>query len=57
MEGGEGHEGGHHRGDACQGQVRSPPDYPSRAWKMSLQFVHLHVFVKAFVVIVVPIVI
>ena len=53
VEGGEGDERRHHRRDASEGEVGSPPYHPARAWKMSFHFGFLWIFVKTFVVVVV----
>ena len=53
MEGRQGHQGGHHRGDRCQGQVRSPVDHPARTWEVLSYFVLLPIFIEAIVVVVV----
>ena len=52
VEGGEGHEGGNHGGDASQGKVGSPSDHPSR----SFHFVFLCVFVKSSAVVIIVVV-
>ena len=51
MEGRQGHQGGHHRGDRCQGQVRSPVDHPARTWEVLSNFVLLPIFLEAIVVV------
>ena len=57
MEGGQGHQGGHHRGDRCQGQVRSPVDHPARTWEVLSNFVLLPIFFETIVVVVVVVVV
>ena len=57
MEGRQGHQGGHHRGDRRQGQVRSPVDHPARTWEVLSYFVLLPIFPNAIVVVVVVIVV